>query len=433
MTKTMMLKNKRVAVVGLGLTGLSCVRFLHQQGAQVLAMDTRAHLTPELPAGTDVQLGPLDAQSLVSVDFILLSPGLPLSEPALVSARQAGVAILGDIELFARFNKTPVVAITGSNGKSTVTRLVTQMLKASGRKVAEGGNIGRPALELLEDNADVVVLELSSFQLETTDSLAPLAATILNISADHMDRYSSLEDYAAAKQRIYVGAKHCFYNREDRLTWPERPNRQQSFGLSAPETGWGYDPSHDMIIHNSKPLLEFGVCGLVGQHNLLNIQAAAALSLTAGASLEGVVEAATHFTGLPHRCELVRRTQGISWINDSKGTNIGATQAAIDGLAPQVAGRLILIAGGDGKGADFSTLDLSRVQVLICLGKDGQRIAEQHDSAQLVADMNEAVFQASRIAKDGDMVLLSPACASLDMYANYQARGQAFVDAVEAL
>ncbi|GAB3011527.1 UDP-N-acetylmuramoyl-L-alanine--D-glutamate ligase [Bowmanella dokdonensis] len=429
------LKDKQVAVVGLGLTGQSCVRFLLSQGARVSAFDNRADLPVALPETVSVTLGAFDASRLSAMDLILLSPGLSLSLPAVQQAQQAGVEVIGDIELFARFNTRPVVAISGSNGKSTVTSLVSEMLKSSGLKVAMGGNIGTPALDLLNDDYQVAVLELSSFQLETTHHLPLVAGSILNISEDHLDRYADLQGYRQAKLRIYQNAELCVVNREDPLTLPEEGGRQLSFGLSESKTGMGFDSKTGFITLDGLPLLDFKHCSLVGQHNLLNIQAAVALALAAGATMAGIKAACRDFKSLPHRCELVREVRGVRWIDDSKGTNIGATQAAIEGLRPTFAGRLFLIAGGDGKGADFSQLQsaLNKVDRLICLGKDGPAIAKRKPGAVLVSTLEEAVNLAASEAGAGDMVLLSPACASLDMFQNYHHRGQVFARAVEAL
>ncbi|WP_102797243.1 UDP-N-acetylmuramoyl-L-alanine--D-glutamate ligase [Bowmanella denitrificans] len=429
------LVDKQVAVVGLGLTGQSCVRFLLAQGAKVTAYDSRPHLDVQLPEDVKVHLGPFDASRLSQAQLILLSPGLPLAAPAIQAAKAAGVEVIGDIELFARFNRKPVLAITGSNGKSTVTTLVRDMLQASGIKTAMGGNIGTPALDLLAQDYDVAVLELSSFQLETTYSLAPKAATILNISPDHLDRYADLAAYRQAKLRIYAQAALCVYSRLDALTRPEHSANIISFGLDSPADGLGYQSDSGWVLNQGEALLNVHQCSLVGEHNLLNIQAAAALALAGGATTEGIRIACGSFKSLPHRCELVREHRGVRWVDDSKGTNIGATEAAINGLRGQVSGKLLLIAGGDGKGADFNELlpSLAKVDKLICLGKDGPAIAALKSGAELVDSMAKAVALADSLADSGDMVLLSPACASLDMFDNYHHRGQVFAQAVEAL
>lgn len=433
------LENKQVAVVGLGLTGHACVRFLCARGANVTAYDSRSDLATALPRQVPVHLGPFDGSLLSRAQLIILSPGVALAEDAIQQALQSGTEVIGDVELFARFNQRPVLGITGSNGKSTVTKLTAAMLEASGIRAVCGGNIGTPVLELLEQDYDIAVLELSSFQLETLDSLPMLAATVLNISPDHLDRYADLQAYRQAKLRIYKNATLHVVNRDDPLTQAESSQyetvKQQSFGLSEAEAGFGYQAESQMITRDGVAWLNFAQCQLVGQHNLLNIQAAAALALAGGADEKRVTEAAKTFEGLPHRCEKVREHRGVTWINDSKGTNIGATEAAIAGLRPQVTGQLLLIAGGDGKGADFTQLSkaLESVDKLICLGKDAEQIATMKPGALRVASMQAAVAAADSLAQGGDMVLLSPACASLDMFDNYQHRGQVFVQAVEAL
>lgn len=433
------MNNQQVAVVGLGLTGHSCVRFLSARGARVTAFDSRPELKTSLPDSVPVHLGSFDASLLCQASLIILSPGVAIAEPAIQQALQSGVEVIGDVELFARFNQRPVIGITGSNGKSTVTSLTAAMLEASGIRAVCGGNIGTPVLELLEQDYDIAVLELSSFQLETLSSLPMKAATVLNISPDHLDRYADLQAYRRAKLRIYNNAALQVVNREDSLTLPESTADadapQQSFGLTATAQGFGYQATEQMITLDGKDLLNFAQCQLVGQHNLLNVQAAAALALAGGASEKGIRHAAATFKGLPHRCEKVREHKGVVWINDSKGTNIGATEAAIAGLRPQVKGQLLLIAGGEGKGADFTQLRgaLKAVDKLICLGKDAELIATMKPGALRVANMQAAVAAADSLTKAGDMVLLSPACASLDMFDNYQHRGQVFTQAVEAL
>nr|WP_275795580.1 UDP-N-acetylmuramoyl-L-alanine--D-glutamate ligase [Aliiglaciecola sp. CAU 1673] len=419
--------------MGLGLSGQSCLRFLLARGAKVIAMDSRTQLSAQVPEGVSVMLGDFDANVLKSVDLILLSPGLPLSHPAIGEAQAAGVEVIGDIELFARFNQKPLLGITGSNGKSTVTTLTTAMLQSAGLKAVMGGNIGTPALDLLESDYDVAVLELSSFQLETTHNLPLEGATVLNLSADHMDRYDSLEAYRQAKLRIYQHAKTRIANRDDELT--QDGSETQTFGLSACEKGFGFDAPSGRLTLDGKPLLDFAQCKLMGRHNLLNIQASLALAMCVTDNLSALVETAYHFTGLAHRCELVREHKGVRWINDSKGTNIGATLAAIEGLRAQVKGKLILIAGGDGKGADFDQLLPGLVQVdeLVCLGRDGSKIAALKSASHMVDNMQAAVDKCAALAKPGDLVLLSPACASLDMFDNYQHRGQVFAAAVEGL
>lgn len=299
-----------------------------------------------------------------------------------------------------------------------------------------GGNIGIPVLELLELDVDIVVLELSSFQLETLSSLRPVVATILNICDDHLDRHGTMENYRKAKQRIYVGAQHAVYNRDDQTTTPEQTLAGETFGLTESDSGFGWDSEADCITYNQSPYLAMNESQLTGTHNVLNIQAAAACASIAGASKEGIKLALGQFSGLPHRFETVSTHNNIHWINDSKATNVGATVAAISGLASSLKGKLILIAGGDGKGADFSPLQSvfdKNVDVLITLGKDGGEIAALKSGSLSVTSIEQAVEAASKVANSGDVVLLSPACASIDMFRNYQQRGECFTRAVKEL
>ncbi|WP_416306123.1 UDP-N-acetylmuramoyl-L-alanine--D-glutamate ligase [Neptunicella sp. SCSIO 80796] len=431
----MTLANQKVAVVGLGQTGQSVIGFLIAQHADIKAFDTRKTLQVQLPAGIVARLGELDSVELCQMDLIVLSPGVALATAAIQQAVAAGVEVIGDIELFARFNTVPVLAITGSNGKSTVTMLLAEMLKTAGNRVLVGGNIGVPALSLLNQPADFIVLELSSFQLETTTTLKLLAATVLNVTDDHMDRYTDFAAYQRAKLTIFDHAKNQIVNRDDKAAQVAGYNPERSFGLSASVQGFSFDQPHNKILFNGENWLDMDTCILSGQHNVLNIQAAAALGLCAGASHQSLQQASQRFEGLPHRCQLVSHKHQVSWINDSKATNVGATIAAIQGLRAGVQGKLLLIAGGDGKGADLTELlpVMDSVDVLITLGKDGDQIARLKSDAIQVNSLQQAVQVAATQAQAGDMVLLSPACASLDMFANYMQRGEQFALAVEAL
>ena len=428
------LVDKNIVVVGMGLTGLSCVQFLLAQGANVTAMDSRSELS--IKVDVPLYLGEFDAAKLYKADLVVVSPGVSLQTPAIQQAVEAGVSVIGDIELFARFNTLPVIAITGSNGKSTVTHLVVEMCKAAGMKVLMGGNIGVPALDLLEQTADIVVLELSSFQLETTQSLKPLAATILNFCDDHLDRHGNMQNYQRIKHLIYHNAKYVVASRDEVATQPIKQKMDLSFGLSASTQGFSWDKSSATILLDAKVFLKSSECLLVGAHNMLNIQAAAGLALLAGVDVNAVKQGAKSFGGLAHRCQTVSMLNGVRWINDSKATNVGATQAAIQGIAENCQGRLVLIAGGEGKGADFSPLaDLLKgsVDLLITLGKDGDKIAALKSDTVKVVSLEQAVKVAFDYAQPQDIVMLSPACASLDMFNNYQHRGECFIKAVQAL
>jgi len=432
--KKLSLANKNIAVVGMGLTGLSCVRFLLTKGADVIAMDSRSELI--LRVDIPLMLGEFNVDKLMQMDLIVLSPGVDLYTPAIQKALAFGVQVIGDIELFAQFNTCPVIAITGSNGKSTVTHLVVDMCKVAGKKVLMGGNIGVPALDLLDQPADVIVLELSSFQLETSDSLMPLAATVLNISEDHLDRHGDLTTYQQLKLKIYQNCQFMVCNRDDILSYPNHSKATITYGLSPSSSGFSWDHNNASILLDGKIFLDSKRCLLVGAHNMLNIQAAAALAKIYGIDEDSIRQGAQSFGGLPHRCQTVSMFNDVRWINDSKGTNVGATLAAINGLIGDCKGKLILIAGGEGKGADFSVMAECLTQcvaLLITLGKDGDKIAPSHPNNLKVQTLQEAVLVAAKHSQPGDIVLLSPACASLDMFVNYQQRGDCFALAVQEL
>ncbi|QBQ53419.1 UDP-N-acetylmuramoyl-L-alanine--D-glutamate ligase [Nitrosococcus wardiae] len=435
-------------IVGLGKTGLSCARFLANRGLSVTVMDSReappglAALREQVPEAA-VRLGDFEAALMQQAERLVISPGVALSEPAIQAAQARGIPVLGDIELFAYWAQAPVVAITGSNGKSTVTVLVEAMAHQAGKKVLSGGNLGLPALELLEKPVpDLYVLELSSFQLETTFTLNAAAACILNISPDHMDRYSHLEAYVQAKARVYHGTGTMVINADDvqvaGLAQPERHCLRFTLGVpAADEYGLRERVGETWLARGHELLLPARQLPLVGRHNVANALAALALGEAAGLPRAAMLSALREFRGLPHRCEWVAQAKGVSWYNDSKGTNVGATVAAIEGLPCQ--GKLVLIAGGVGKGADFSTLwaPLSRrARAVVLMGQDAPRLeAALANSVPLyrARNMSEAVNKANTLAQPGDSVLLSPACASFDMYSGFEARGQAFIEAVQEL
>lgn len=437
-------------VIGLGATGQSVVRFLLRKGVSLVAMDSRSE-PPELAVlkcefpQLCVETGAFSAETLLAASEIIISPGISLTEPAIARAAANGIPIIGDIELFARELKSlapasKVVAITGSNGKSTVTTLLGMMAKEAGFKVAVGGNIGIPVLDLLTQPAvELFVLELSSFQLETTFSLAPAVATILNLSADHMDRYSDLAAYHRAKQRVYRNAKNLVVNRSDDLTRGplSHKSHEWSFGLNCPDLGQfglGQKKGEAWLMQGLKTLMPAAELAMVGQHNIANALAALALGSAVGLPMGAMLKVLQSFCGLPHRCERIIDFNGITFVNDSKATNVGATCAAINGLASD-GDKIVLIAGGDGKGADFRPLaDCTHgLRALVTIGVDGNRIAAVvNDKTEVhsASSMNEAVSRALRLAAPGDFVLLSPACASFDQYRNFEVRGEAFRRAV---
>ncbi len=483
-------------VGGLGVTGQACVRFLLQKQATVKAFDTRANFTlvtdPDSDLDTDMQAfmaekvtcNALSEDYFDGVDTLVLSPGLALNIEQVALAQKCGVEVIGDVELFARLNAstsgaTPakrVVGITGSNGKTTVTLLVNHLLKSCGVKSIEAGNVGRPVLEALQSDADVVVMELSSFQLETTSSLVLEAATVLNISDDHLDRHGTLEAYIDAKHRIFDNAKSAVVWRDGEFVAPYEQLITDAKGIAASNAvsdGVSNAISNESLA--SKNIVEYGLgesttgfaiasfCGdgstlgdeqslhvtfkgeklialsdihLAGMHNVLNIMAALGICLQLGVSPALAVKHLHSFKAAPHRCVEIARVNDIRYIDDSKATNIGATIAALEGLAPTIQGKLILIAGGDAKGADIASLSpylTKYVSHVFALGKDAHLFEKSFAHTTRVATMKDAVKAATRLAAPGDVVLLSPACASLDMFKNYMHRGDVFKQDVHDL
>lgn len=442
-------RSKRYLIAGLGKTGVSVARYLHAAGVTFALADTRTE--PPGLAGisafagvTENHFGALDAAVCCRFDVIVLSPGLALAEPAIVAAQAAGVDVYGDIELFARAAQAPVIAITGANGKSTTTDLCGHLLRSAGLRVEVGGNIGVPALDLLQQpTPDAYVLELSSFQLETTHSLRARAATILNISEDHMDRYADLYQYTAAKARIYQGARCAVTNADDAATLAGSDGAESVTAFSLQENGAPYClRQHDgerWLSAHGQLLLPMRELRIKGEHNAANALAALALCETLGVNAMQMLPALREYAGLPHRCAFVRERQGVLWYNDSKATNVGAALAAINGLAPTLQGKLVLIAGGDAKGQDLSPLSeafAAHVRALVLFGRDAdavQAVAPATVKILRVTGIEDAVQACAGAAMPGDAVLLSPACASLDMFRNYEERGDRFARAVEQL
>lgn len=444
---SVIVSDRRTLIVGLGKTGLSCVRHLSGQGREVAVADSRLQ-----PPGLDelrsrwpdvpVYLGEFEAERFSGFNELVVSPGISIAEPAIKAAAEQGARIRGDIDLFAEAADAPIIAITGSNGKTTVTTLVGDMARAAGRRVQVGGNIGTPALDLLGQGADLYVLELSSFQLETTEELGALAATVLNVSDDHMDRYPDKMAYYQAKQRIYRGCRNAIVNLDDALSTPMAMDsiRFLCFGFNRvnPETFSTRDDEHGTwITFGLDNLLLASELKLMGLHNLSNVMAALALGHAAGLPMDVMLEVARAFRGLPHRCEFVRTLNGVDYINDSKGTNVGATVAAIESLVPDH-GRIVLIAGGEGKGADFHPLQepvAGCCRSVVLIGRDAglmeQAIAKRVPVTR-AESLADAVSAAAEQAHEGDRVLFSPACASFDMFRDYGERGDCFRSLVEA-
>jgi len=451
--------NRLTVVVGLGATGLSVARFLSARGEPFIVVDNRDHppaldkLTSELPE-VRTELGPFDSATLCSADQLIVSPGLALDTPALLTAADAGVEIIGDIELFARHAKAPIVGITGSNGKSTVTTLLGEMARLAGENVGVGGNIGIPALDLLDDDKDLYVLELSSFQLETIDRLGAEVATVLNVSPDHMDRYESILDYHRAKHRVFKGTRQIVVNRDDYLSQPLISDAvtNWSFGLGKPDFcafGLLEHQGENWLAFQFEPLMPVAEVRIKGRHNIANALAALALGHAVGLPREIMLAALRSFPGLAHRCQHIAQCQGVDWIDDSKATNVGATLAAIEGFCEQSssdgknnekkAATIILIAGGQAKGQDFSALAKAlpgRVKQVILIGEDAEQLAQAFGKGVpsiYATSMQAAVSAAASQANDGDIVLLSPACASFDMFSGFEERGRCFAEAVGGL
>lgn len=439
-------------VVGLGATGLSCARHLHRSGVAFSVIDTRATppgleaLRSEMPE-VAVYAGEYPEDLVSGATEVIVSPGIAMDDPLVALAQQAGVAVVGDIDIFMREAKAPVVGITGSNAKSTVTELVGRMARDAGLRVGVGGNLGTPALDLLDDANQLYVLELSSFQLERSGTLGLAVAAVLNVTADHLDRHGSMPRYHQAKHRIFRGCRKAVVNRGDPLTVPlvgadvellgwtmGRPDLgrpgQEDFGLV--EAG-----GRECLGHGFDVLMPVAELAMPGRHNVANALAALALGHAAGLPLSAMCETLRHFRGLPHRCELVETIGGVRFVDDSKGTNVGATEAALTGLGGHR--DILLIAGGQGKGADFSQLRASvaeHCKQVILIGEDAPRLRQALAEAAPVTScgsMEEAVQVAAATASPGDTVLLSPACASFDMFSGYAERGRVFAAAVREL
>ena len=447
-----------MVVLGLGDTGLSMTRWLTRSKAQVRVADSRAApphaktLARELPQ-VKLATGAFTGQTFSGADLVAISPGVDRRESVIADAAKRGVPVVGDVELFAqalpesRARGARMLAVTGSNGKSTVTAMAGEMCRAAGRATVVAGNIGLPVLDALtgieEGGAvpDVFVLELSSFQLESTTSLAPDAATVLNISEDHLDRYHGMTDYAAAKARVFTGNGVQVLNRDDRLSLGmARAGRTFcSFGLSAPrgDSEWGIaSDGARALAHGARRLMAVEELPLAGLHNAANALAAHALAHSIGLPDEPLVRALRDFRGLPHRMQKVAEIAGVAFYDDSKGTNVGATVAALSGMDRQV----VLIAGGDGKGQDFAPLApavKARARAVVLIGRDAvlieKALAASGVQPMHAIDMDEAVAAAFGAARPGDAVLLSPACASYDMFRDYVQRAEVFVDAVRNL
>ncbi len=450
------LAGQRVLVLGLGDSGLSAARWIASQGGRVCAADTRdappgaGALAAHVP-GAELRRGAFDAALLDGADLVCISPGLSLALPVVRDAVARGLPVLGDIELFAwhvRASSAPskVIAITGTNGKTTVTALAGHLLRSAGVDAEVAGNISPAALDALREREGQApaawVLELSSYQLETTWSLAPDVATFLNLTEDHLDRYAGLEHYGAAKARIFAGARDQVVNRDDAAAaacFTPAPDAW-TFGLGVPagerDFGVRFHDGRDWLARGGERLLPAEELPIAGAHNVANALAALALCAAAGVEPGRVVDGLRSFRGLPHRVERVRVRRGVDWVDDSKGTNVGAAVAAMRGLGRTV----VLIAGGEGKGQDFAPLAAAaadHASRVLLIGRDAPAIAaalkEQGVAYETCASLEDAVRRAAAIAEPGEAVLLSPACASFDQFRDYKDRGERFARAVAAL
>lgn len=463
----MELNAKHCIVVGLGDTGLATARWLIGKGARVTVADSRiappnlSNLQAEFPQ-IELRLGSFNVDTFADADMLVTSPGVPLATPEIATAIARGMLVVGDVELLAQAlmgKPGKVIAITGSNGKSTVTTMVAQMCEAAGQTTVMAGNIGLPVLAALADWEargqwpDMWVLELSSFQLETTTSLTPAAATVLNVSEDHLDRYTGMNEYAATKAGIFSGLGVQVLNREDGycrgmarqgrdVVWfgADTPRNANEYGLVEVDGDFSLRCGDFELIKAS----ELPVAGL---HNAVNALASIALCRAAGLPTAPLLTALRNFKGLPHRVEFVADVNGVAYYDDSKGTNVGATEAALKGMTRPV----VLIAGGDGKGQDFSPLveACERIcRAVLLIGRDGPLLADVLNDARSsflpddddnylpvmqLPTLEMAVSVASNFAEPGDVVLLSPACASLDMFRNYHHRAEVFIAAVKGL
>lgn len=437
-------------VAGLGISGVSAVNFLHEKGYRVAVTDSRA-VPPghdQIPADVQTSFGQFDQDLLLSAEEIIISPGLDPKLPEIQAAIAKGIPVISEIQVLRRATDKPIVAITGSNAKSTVTTLIGLMAENAGKKVAVGGNLGRPALDLTKDDPELYILELSSFQLETTSNLNAEVAVVLNLSEDHLDRHGDMMGYHTAKHRIFQGVKKVVHNRDDSLTRPLVPDAtpMQSFGLNAPDMNqYGVLRETDgtmWLARGRERLLKSSDMYMQGTHNVANALACLALGEAIDLPLDSMLETLKTFKGLEHRCEFVKDVNGVRYYNDSKGTNIGATLAALDGLGAAIEvqqGKVAIILGGQGKGQDFTALreSLSKfAKVAVLIGEDCPVIEKAIEGTTTLLhaeSLAEAVALCQQNTQPNDVVLLSPACASFDMFSGYPQRGHQFVALVNEL
>lgn len=448
------LDDRLTVIVGLGDTGLSCVKYFAQAGEKVKVVDSRNEppglaALKELYPDVECELGDFNLETFVTAKQLVVSPGLSIRTVEIEEARKAGVVVTGDIDIFSKQVAAPIIAVTGSNGKSTVVAMLAEILRKAGKNFGLGGNLDgenfKPALDLIaEGEKDLYLLELSSFQLETTESLGAAVATILNLSADHMDRYEGIDDYHRAKQRVFTACKQVVINRDDKESYPleETDAAVWDFGFGRPGVnGLGLLEEGDdqYLAYQLEKIVSVNELKIFGQHNISNVLAAIALAMAIDIDMNAIKAAITEFSGLPHRCQWVANIAGVDFYNDSKGTNVAATVAAVEGLGEHISGHIVLIAGGIAKGADFSALVPAINKwgkAVVLIGQDAKEMASYFDAdiqTYFAGDMQDAARVALQQSTAGDAVLLSPACASFDMFDNFQHRGFAFIESVETL
>jgi len=430
-------------VIGLGATGLSCVRYLLSKNIPVIVADSRdnpptlAESKKEFPH-LKIYLGKFQEAVFSQAKTIVVSPGVSLEEPCIQQSREKNIPVIGDIDIFAREAQAPIIAITGSNGKSTVTTVMGELIKNAGFKAIVCGNIGLPVLDAMQQpTPDFYVVELSSFQLDTTHSLKAKVAVVINVSPDHMDRYATVADYRASKQRVYMNCENAVVNFDEPIIWKNLSfkNTPIAFTLEKPaKNQFGF--SDGFLMHGDKKLIAVSELKLPQRHNTQNFLAALAIGFLLKLPMDTMLNTLKQFSGLEHRCQLVKIIQGVAWYNDSKATNVGAAIAAIESMGQSQKGRVILLAGGDSKGVSLTPLKepvKKYVSHVILFGRDANLLQDSlQDCAEIIRVnyLRDAVHEAQTIARSNDVVLLAPACASLDQYENYMARGRDFVDAV---
>lgn len=428
---------KEIVILGLGITGLSCIDFFLSKKITPKVIDNKLNLfnKNKLPKSISVHIGSLNISWIMNADLIVVSPGVSIYLPELIQAKKKGIEIIGDVELFCREISKPLIAITGSNGKSTVTTILSKIIEKSKLKVGVGGNIGNPCLNLLKKKYDLYILEISSFQLETIFNLKPTIATVLNLTPNHMDRYyGNLYKYYQTKLKIYHRAKTCVYNEEDKKTWPKDRFSKDCISYGINKGDYTLNTKSKNIEIRGKFFVNINKIRLFGEHNYLNILAVLALLERINISKKSIINVLKKYKGLPHRFQLIHSYNGIQWINDSKSTNIYSTIAAIKSI--NITRQLYLLLGGEGKSANFFKLKpyiLFKNINLYCFGRDGKKIAKIKQDSFFYSSIKECLYSIKKKIKPKDIVLFSPACSSLDQFSNFEHRGKEFIKLVKKI